>query len=152
MLTRSLVTLAALCCLSSLRADEPTITGSFKGEGKDAKLISLLIKEGKDDRKGRLILIFSDKKLTGKETDLDAMFGRLGNCLVITMKPDGTITNCLVAHTAHGEQGFQSIGEIELKGMKKDGGKLSGHLTTNGPQKAFGKSWEVDLKFSVKLP
>lgn len=148
--------LFALCLLALLpltvSAQDATITGTYKADGKEAKLISLLIKEGKDDRKGRLFLIFSDKKLTGKESDMDAMFGRLGNALVITMKPDGSITNCLVAHSAVGEGGFQSIGEIELKDMKKADGKLSGRLTTNGQQKAFGKTWEVDLKFSGKLP
>lgn len=136
----------------SLAGDDFKIDGKFTGNGKAAKLNSLVVKKGDNDRKGRLILMFSEKTPKASDTDVAAMFGRLGDALVITMKEDGKITGCLVAHTAHGEGGFQSIGEIECKDFKIADGKISGKLTTNGEQKAFGKNWEVDLKFTGKMP
>ncbi len=139
--------------LATQAGDDFTIDGKFTGEGKQAKLTSLVVRKGENDRKDRYILMFTEKVPKAKDSDMAAMFGDLGDALVITMKPDGKITNCLVAHSAHKEKGgFQSIGEIEFKDLKMADGKISGKLTTSGEQKAFGKSWEVDLKFSAPLP
>jgi hypothetical protein len=139
--------------LATQAGDDFTIDGKFTGEGKLAKLTSLTVKKGENDRKDRYILMFTEKVPKPKDSDMAAMFGDLGDALVITMKPDGKITNCLVAHSAHKEKGgFQSIGEIEFKDLKMADGKISGKLTTSGEQKAFGKTWEVDLKFSAPLP
>lgn len=145
--------LLLLLPVATYAGDDATIEGKFTGDGKPAKLTSLVIRKGENDRKDRLILMFTEKKPKPKDSDVAAMFGDLGDALVITIKPDGKITNCLVAHSAHKEKGgFQSIGEIEFKDLKMADGKMSGKLTTNGEQKAFGKAWEVDLKFSAPLP
>lgn len=153
---RRLLPACSICLILSLQsftlAEDAPFKGVFKGEGKEAKLTSLTLKKGKDDRKDRLILTFSEKKQTDKDSDFAAMFGDLGSALVITLKEDGTITGCLVAHSAHDKGGFNDIGNIELKDMKKADGTLSGRLTSNGELKAFGKTWEVDLTFKVKMP
>jgi hypothetical protein len=148
----SLCLLALTLPVLARAGDDFTIDGKFTGNGKAAKLTTLVVKKGTDDRKDRLILMFSEKKPKPDDTDVAAMFGKLGDALVITMKPSGQVTGCLVAHTAHGEGGFQSIGEIECKDLKIADGKISGRFTTSGEQKAFGKAWEVELKFSAKMP
>ena len=149
LVTMSLFTIT----LATMARDDAPISGLFKGNGKEAKLAYLSVKKGDKDRKDRIILTFSEKdSVKEKEPDVAAMFGHLGSALVITIKPDGKITGCLVAHSAHSKGGFNSLGEIEMKDFKLADGKIQGKLTSGGEQKAFGETWEVDLKFQTKAP
>ncbi len=67
---RRLLPACSICLILSLQsftlAEDASFKGVFKGEGKEAKLTSLTLKKGKDDRKDRLILTFSEKKQTDK--------------------------------------------------------------------------------------
>ena len=149
----TLVTLSWLTItLATTARDDAPISGVFKGNGKEAKLAYLSAKHGDKDRKGRIILLFTEKDPSKeKDPETAAMFGRLDSALIITIKPDGKITGCHVAHSAHGKGGFTSLGEIEMKEFKLAEGKIQGKLTSGGEQKAFGETWEVDLKFSTKM-
>jgi hypothetical protein len=139
--------------LSTSARDDATVSGLFKGNGKEAKIAFVSVKNGERDRKGRIILTFSEKDpAKEKEPDVAAMFGRLGSALIITLKPDGKITGCHVSHSACAQGGFDSLGEIEMKDFKLADGKIQGKLTTGGEQKAFGETWEVNLTFNAKAP
>jgi hypothetical protein len=56
-----------------------------------------------------------------------------------------------VAHSALTQKPFTSLGSIEMKDFKNEGGVLSGHITTNGKVESFKQTWEVDLTFRVKV-
>ena len=139
--------------LTATARDESPVSGLFKGNGKEAKLAYLSVQKGDNDRKDRFILTFTEKDpAKEKQPEVAAMFGHLGSALIITIKPNGQITGCHVAHSAHAKGGFTSLGEIEMKDFKLADGMIKGKLTSGGEQKAFGDTWEVNLTFQAKAP
>ncbi len=132
---------------------KPTVTGVFKGNGKEAKLayVSAHWREPFDG-KPSIVLVFSEKDHSkDKKPDFNASFGKFGSALTISLHEDGSIFGCEVMHTALKKQGFSSIGTMEAKDFTFENGKVEGELTTNGPSEFFGETWEVDIKFVAPL-
>lgn len=132
---------------------KPTVSGIFKGNGKDANLayVSARWVEPFSGKTG-IMLLFTEKDHSKvKKPDIDAMFGKFGSALIISLHEDGDIYGCQVVHSAHKKQGFSSMGSIETTGFNYDAGKVEGELTTNGQQETFGDTWEVKLKFVAPL-
>lgn len=132
---------------------KPTVTGAFKGNGKDAKLTSVSARWGEpfSDKEG-IVLVFTEKDHSkDKKPDMSAMFGRFGSALIISLHEDGEIYSCQVVHSAHQKQGFSSIGNIEANDFTYGDGKVEGELTTHGQVETFGETWEVNLKFVAPL-
>jgi len=132
---------------------KPTVTGIFKGNGKDAKLAYVSARWGEPfGGKPGIVLVFTEKDHS-KDTkpDFNAAFGKFGSALIISLHEDGDIYGCEVVHSAHQKQGFSSIGSIEMSGFTYDEGKVEGELTTNGPVDTFGEKWEVKIKFAAPL-
>jgi hypothetical protein len=132
---------------------KPTVTGIFKGNGKDARLACVSARWGEPfGGKPGIVLVFSEKDHS-KDTkpDFNATFGKFGSALIISLHEDGDIYGCQVVHSAHQKQGFSSIGSIEMNAFTYDEGKVEGELTTNGPVDTFGEKWEVKIKFVAPL-
>ncbi len=94
---------------------KPTVTGIFKGNGKDAKLayVSARWVEPFSGKNG-IELVFTEKDQSKeKKPSFDAMFGKLGSALVISIFEDGQIYGCQVAHNGNQKKGFSAIGQIE---------------------------------------
>jgi hypothetical protein len=99
-----------------------------------------------------IVLVFTEKDhAKATKPDIDAMFGKFGSALIISLHEDGDIYSCQVAHSALKKQGFSSSGSIETSGFTYDAGKVEGELTTNEPVETFGETWEVKLKFVAPL-
>ena len=132
---------------------KPTVTGTFKGNGKDAKLTSVSARWGEPfSGKPGIVLVFTEKDHSkNKKPDFDAAFGKFGSALIISLHEDGQIYGCQVVHSAHQKQGFSSIGNIEANDFTYADGKVEGALTTQGQVDTFGEKWEVDLKFVAPL-
>jgi hypothetical protein len=132
---------------------KPTVTGTFKGNGKDAKLAYVSARWGEPfSGKPGIVLIFTEKDHSkDKKPDVSAMFGRFGSALIISLHEDGQIYGCQVVHSAHQKQGFSSIGNIEANDFTYGDGKVEGELTTHGQVDTFGETWEVSLKFVAPL-
>jgi hypothetical protein len=132
---------------------KPSVTGIFKGNGKDANLAYVSARWGEPfSGKTGIVLVFTEKDHSKvKKPDIDAMFGKFGSALIISLHEDGDIYGCQVVHSAHKKQGFSSIGSIETSGFTYDAGKVEGELTTNGQVETFGDTWEVKLKFMAPL-
>ncbi len=131
----------------------PTVTGLFKGNGKEAKLVyaSARWTEPFSD-KPSIMLVFTEKDHSKeKKPDMGAMFGKFGSALIISLHEDGSIFGCQVVHSAHQKQGFSSVGSIEATEFTYSDGKVEGELTTSGPVDTFGETWEVNLKFLAPL-
>lgn len=130
-----------------------TVSGVFKGNGKDAKLAHVSARWGEPfSGKTGIILVFTEKDHSKAEKpDFDAAFGKFGSALIISLHEDGDIYGCQVVHSAHKKQGFSSIGHIETSDFTYADGKVEGGLTTNGPVDTFGETWEVNLKFVAPL-
>lgn len=132
---------------------KPTVTGMFKGNGKEAKIayVSAHWREPFGD-KPSIALVFSEKDHSkNKKPDFDAAFGKFGSALIISLHEDGSIFGCQVVHSAHKKQGFSSIGQIRTDNFKFEEGKVEGALVTDGQLEFFGDTWEVNLKFVAPL-
>jgi len=132
---------------------KPTVTGIFKGNGKEAKLefVSAHWTEPFSGKTG-ILLVFTEKDHSkDKKPDFNASFGKYGSALVVSVHEDGSVYGCQVAHSAHKHQGFSSVGNIETVDFNFADGKVEGGLTTNGQAETFGDTWEVKLKFVAPL-
>ncbi len=131
----------------------PSVTGVFKGNGKEAKLayVSAHWREPFSDKTG-MALVFTEKDHSKeKKPDTGALFGKFGSALIISIHEDGGIYGCQVVHSAHQKQGFSSIGSIEATDFTYADGRVEGELTTNGEVDTFGEKWEVKIKFVAPL-
>jgi hypothetical protein len=132
---------------------KPTVTGLFKGNGKEAKLahVSAHWREPFGDQPS-IVLLFTEKDHSkDKKPDFHAVFGEFGSALKISLHEDGGIFGCQVVHTAHTKKGFTAIGRIKTNNFKFEEGKVEGELTTDGEDEVFGDTWEVNLKFVAPL-
>jgi len=132
---------------------KPTVTGVFKGNGKDAKLayVSAHWREPFND-KPSMDLVFTEKDHSkDQKPDFNASFGKFGSALIISVHDDGEIFGCQVVHSAHQKQGFSSIGSIHMNDFTFENGKVQGELTTDGQVDTFGETWEVKTKFVAPL-
>jgi hypothetical protein len=132
---------------------KPTVSGTFRGNGKEARLSSVSARwvEPFSDKTG-IELVFTEKDHSkDKNPGLNAAFGKFGSALIISLHEDGEIYGCQVVHSAHSKQGFSSIGQIEANDFTYEDGKVEGELTTNGQLDTFGEKWEVKLKFVAPL-
>jgi hypothetical protein len=132
---------------------KPTVTGEFKGNGKEAKMayVSAQWREPFGD-KPSMVLVFTEKDHSkDKKPDFDAGFGKFGSALVVSLHEDGDIFGCEVAHSALKHKNFSSIGTIKTNEFEYADGKVQGELTTDGPTDVFGETWQVNLKFVAPL-
>src|SRR6516162_9685722 len=146
---------AALALTGSLSAaDEASVSGVYKGNGKEAKLAFVSARKGEPFAdKPTIVLVFTEKDHSKeKKPDVKAGFGDFGSALIITVNPEGKIVGCVVAHSALKKSGFSSVGDITMSDFKLEGGKIQVKIATKGEQKTFGETWEVDIKFLTKAP
>jgi hypothetical protein len=152
MFLRSLA-LVALAASPALAADPP-VSGKFTGNGKEAKLAFVTAHKGEPYLdKPTTTLVFTEKDHSkDKRPDFKAGFGDYGSALIITVKEDGKIIGCVVAHDAHEKKGFNSLGSIAMWDFKVGDGKVAGRIKTDGVVNTFGEKWEVDIRFEAKAP
>src|SRR6266516_1594395 len=132
---------------------KPSVTGVFKGNGREAK-IAHVSAHWREPFSGKpsIVLVFTEKDHSkDKKPDFDAGFGKFGSALIVSLHEDGDIFGCEVVHTAHAKQGFSSIGQIKTNNFEFADGKVQGELTTDGQAEVFGETWEVNLKFVAPL-
>ena len=134
-------------------AVKPLVTGTFKGNGKPAKLAFVSARAGEPfGDKPSIVLVFTEKDHSREaRPDIKAAFGSFGSALIISLHEDGKIFGCEVSHAAHSNKTFSSIGTIHAEDFELTDDGLSGRLTTDGEQKFFEQTWEVDLKFAAPL-
>ncbi len=118
---------------------KPTVTGEFKGNGKDGKLayVSADWREPFGD-KPSIVLVFTEKDHSkDKKPDFNAAFGKFGNALIVSLHEDGGIFGCQVVHSAHKHQGFTALGKLRTNNFEYADGKVEGELTTDGPRRSL---------------
>ena len=94
---------------------KPSVTGVFTGNGKDAHLAyaSARWTEPFGEKTGILLLLTEKDHSKVKKPDSEAMFGKFGDALIISLHEDGDIYGCQVVHSALKNRGFSSSGSIE---------------------------------------
>jgi hypothetical protein len=132
---------------------KPTVTGVFKGNGKEAKIahVSAYWDEPFSEKQS-IVLVFTEKDHSkDKKPKFNASFSKFGSALIISLHEDGGIFGCQVVHDAHQKKGFSSIGQIRTNNFKYEEGKVEGELLTDKELEFFGDTWEVNLKFVAPL-
>ena len=142
--------LGALSSMVSARADT-SVSGTYLIDGKPVQLkYAKAIKGEAFGGKDTTLVIISEKDASkSKKPDTDAMFGKLGGALVLTITSDGELVGTQVVKD---KVQFSASGNINLSDFKADGGKLSGKVATEGQQKFFENTWQIDVTFSVPGP
>jgi len=145
--TALVVLLGAIFSSISARADT-SITGTYLIDGKPVQLkYTKAIKGEPFDNKDTTLVVLSEKDASkSKKPDNDAMFGKLGGALVLTITSDGELVGTQVVK---GKVQFSASGNITLSDYKVDGGNVSGKVATEGQQAFFENTWQIDLTFSV---
>jgi hypothetical protein len=130
------------------------VTGTYLGNGKEAKLAYALVVPHKPfDGEAAYTIILSEKNPAGVEKpDFDAMFGKLGHALVISVTRKGEIFSTQVCHQALAKSGFSSVGPLLVENFKIEGKQLSGRFYTKKEDEFFGDKWQADLTVKAALP
>jgi hypothetical protein len=146
------VALASLVFSALAISAEPPVTGDFKVKGNPAKLAFARALKGEPfDGKPTTIIVLSEKDPSkSAKPEFDAMFGKLGNSLSVTVTDTGDIIGCQAYHVGFEYKSFSSSGVVKMEGYKNEGGIVQGKLTTGGEVEAFHEKWEVNLTFKTK--
>ncbi|PYK98500.1 MAG: hypothetical protein DME32_14140, partial [Verrucomicrobia bacterium] len=75
---------------------KPTVTGIFKGNGKDARLAYVSARWGEPfGGKPGIVLVFTERDHSkDPKPDFNAVFGKFGSALIISLHEDGDIYGC----------------------------------------------------------
>jgi hypothetical protein len=128
---------------------KPSVTGEFQGNGQSAKLAYVSAQPGEPfDGKPVTVIVFTEKDHSrDAKPAMKAGFGDYGSALIVSVLPDGKIIGCEVAHAAHSKKPFSSSGTIRTSQFEMGNGRIAGEITTDGEQKFFDQTWNVNLKF-----
>ncbi len=134
-------------------AVKPSVEGKFTGDGKDGNLKFVTVQDQEPfNDKEALAIIFTEKDPSkSKNVSFDAGFKKLGSALILRVNTQGSIFGCEVAHMAHSQGAFSSIGKIHMVEFDLAGGNAKGRVSTGGEDDTFGQKWDVDLKFAAPL-
>jgi hypothetical protein len=148
----------ALCIIVITSAGalaQSKVSGVFKGNDKPATLTQVTAHKGEESGKPVTVLVFSSKDQAGAaKPDFDALFGKLGDALVVKVFADGRVYSGDIVHSNLDAPGgsIQAFGVLKISDYKMADGKISGHLTSNGPHEFHDLKWEVDLTFETTAP
>lgn len=147
-----LAALLALLAQPALAAGQ--VSGKYIGNGKAAKLAyAVVVPHEPWDNEPAYTLILSEKDpASAEKPDFDALFGKLGDALVVTVTKSGQVIGTQVCHQSLKKAGFSSSGTLQAEGLKLDGKTLSGRFFTKQQEEFFGDTWEVDLTVKAALP
>jgi hypothetical protein len=141
-------------CFSLLvsAADQPALTGTYTVDNADGRLGFVRAVKGTAFDQPATVVVFSQKDASKQaKPDDSAMFGKLGNALVVTISADGNIVGTQVIHSKL-KAPVSSSGDLTLENYQASNGKISGHLTTSGAKEMFDHKWQVDLTFATAAP
>ena len=138
----------------SVFADSPSVTGTFMGNGKPAKLAYATALPGEPFSGKDTVVVVLTEKDPSKEPkpEIKAAFGNFGSALILTIDSTGDIIGCEVAHEAMEKKPFSSIGKIKTEGFSITKNMIQSKVTTGGPMETFGQTWDVNLSFHAILP
>ena len=143
--TALMLLLGALFSMVSARADS-SVSGTYLIDGKPVQLkYAKAIKGDAFGGKDTTLVIISEKDASkSKKPDTDAMFGKLGGALVLTITSDGELVGTQVVKD---KVQFSASGNINLSDFKVDGRNVSGKVATEGQQTFFKNTWQLDVTF-----
>jgi hypothetical protein len=146
--------LAAVVVTATMAWSAGQVSGKYVGNGQEAKLThAVVVPHEPWEGEQAYTVILSEKDPAGvKKPDFDAMFGKLGHALIVSLTRKGDIFSTQVCHQGLQKSGFSTVGSLFVDKLKIEGGQISGHFFTKQPETFFEDTWEADLTFQAKLP
>jgi hypothetical protein len=132
---------------------EGQVTGKYLGNGKEAKLshaIAIKIDDWSGEPAYQLVLTEKDPAGAAKP-DFDALFGKLGNALLVKVTQSGKIFGTEICHQSLKRSGVSSVGSLNMEKFKIEGNTIAGRIFTNGPAEIFDETWEADLTIAAPV-
>lgn len=132
--------------------------GSYRVDGKDAKLAHVLAQKGEPFHDmPTTMLVFSEKDASHDERAVaNARTGQFGDALVATLCKTDWGWDVLGAEFVHsgieGSHRASSAGIVKAKDVTIASGEIRGRLKTDAGEKLAGQSIEINLNFHVKQP
>jgi hypothetical protein len=150
----SLATAAGLLLAAQPALAAGQVSGKYLGNGKPAKLAYVVVVPHEPwNGEPAYSIVMSQKDPSGsKKPDFDALFGELGDALVVTITKGGEIIGTQVCHQSLKKAGFSSSGSLYSEGLKLDAKSVSGRFFTKKQEEFFGDTWEIDLSVTAPLP
>lgn len=140
----------------SIAAAQTAPTGTYKVDGKAAALTQVRAYKGQPESgKPVTVLVFTAKDQSkASNAASDALFGELGDAVVVKVFDDGKIYNAELVHAAFNlpNNTLTMFSGVTIKDFKKADGEISGEFTSNGEKDARGQKWDVALVFKAKAP
>ena len=145
--TIMLLAFALFSMVSVARADTP-VSGTYMINGKPVPLKYARVVKGEpfDDKETKVVILTEKDASKSKSPENDAMFGRLGGGLVLTINSEGQLIGTQVVKD---KVQFSASGNITLTDYKAEGGTVTGKIATDGPQTFFETTWQIDVSFSA---
>lgn len=147
-----------LATISSGAIAANAFDGSYRVNGKDAKLAYLLAQKGEPFHDmPTTVLVFSEKDASHDDRAVaNARTGQFGDALVVTLCKTDWGWDVLGGEFVHsgieGSHHASSSGIVKAKDVTIAGGEIRGHLKTDAGEKLVGQSIEINLNFHVKQP
>jgi hypothetical protein len=130
------------------------VSGSLKGNGVEGKLAFAKAVKGEPFSGEETVKVVLTEKDAGADDkpDFNAMFGKYGNAMIVTVSKTGNIYGTEVSHASHSRKPFSSVGTLKITDFHWDATGVSGKLSTGGPATFFDDTWEVvDLTFKAPV-
>jgi hypothetical protein len=151
------LTLAA----SSVLAADPSVTGTFRAEGKDTKLSFVRVAKGvkpySDDP--AILFAFTEKDASdAKDLSADAIAfsHKYGSAITMDIFKNGDgvyeVDDSAFHHSGSDKAGGNASGILQLKDVTVANGIISGEVYTKPGADLFGAKVEIDLKFKAAMP
>ena len=151
---RGLIVAAALLLASTAASAQSMVSGTYEVAGKKAVLTQASAQKG-DPESGKpvtvLVLTTKDQSKAAKPAT-DAVFGELGDAIVVKIFDDGKVYSADLVHAAFNlpNNTMTALSGVTIKDFKKADGQVSGQLLTSGD--ARGQPYQVDVTFKAKAP
>jgi hypothetical protein len=143
------VALFALGLFSTIpaRADTP-VSGTYVINGKPVQLKYARVIKGEpfSDKETTVVILTEKDASKSKSPENDTMFGKLGGGLILTITSDGELVGTQVVKD---KVQFSASGNIKLTDYKAGGDNVTGKVATDGQQKFFETTWQIDVSFSA---
>jgi hypothetical protein len=151
---RGLILAGVVLLVATPAFAQGTVSGNYEVAGKKATLIQVSAQKG-DPESGKpvtVIVITSKDQSKASKPASDALFGELGDAIVVKVFDDGKVYSADLVHAAFNlpNNTVTTFGGVTIKDFKKADGQISGQLITSGD--ARGQAYQADVTFKAKAP
>ena len=151
------LTIGASCAFAA----DNTISGHYRGDGKDAKLSFIRVARGETPytKVPAFLFALTEKDASGAKDlseDTIAFSHKYGSAITMTIfkNSEGAweVDESAFHHTGSDKAGGNAGGVLFLKDVSVANGTLSGEVYTKPDTEMFGAKIDVDLKFKAPMP